>query len=217
MFAERPVDPAISQALEEVQQRLRTEQLALAAQPLERARLREELRLLQAERDSIHQQLEALQRGLSQRASWSPTSMSFEVRPRTGPYSHWRRPLALLLVMAAVTDLRLATGDNPWMPFILTLQLLTALAVLLVWSSGPSAAWSFTERAINIPGEPLPVPYTDVLKVEARSTDAQRRHGIGTVIVTCMRTQKQPAVKVHILENASEPERLAEWIRSKRS
>jgi hypothetical protein len=59
------------------------------------------------------------------------------------------------------------------------------------------------------------VRYTDVVEVEAYSSKGQRLRGVGSVGVTYKAVMGEE--KLLTLKDVPEPERLAEWLQSKRS
>jgi len=215
------MDPAIRQALAQTQEALRAEQRALEELPRERTWLRERLGQLEAEQGSLHHQLETLRQGQPREAPRLPDRLPFEVRPRQGRgrYFYWRRTLAVTLatgLLVHLTRQSIANLSAGLLPLLVVL-----LLVLLIKRSfkGPPS-WFFTEHSIGLPWSGLQRPrlsYSEVLEAEAHVSAAQRHRGVGTVVVLCKPTREHPAGKSFVLKNVPEPERLAEWIRWKRT
>jgi hypothetical protein len=59
--------------------------------------------------------------------------------------------------------------------------------------------------------------YADIQDVQVLVTPAQRRRGVGTVVLVRHLDNPEDPNSTVLIRNVPEPERLAEWIRSKQS
>ncbi len=214
MSPERFVEPAVVQALESTQEELGAEQRSLEPLRREQAALRERLGRLEAERERLRQDLEAFQRGLPASAPRLPASLMppFEVHSRIS----WRRPLREALPSLILLGVMVNAFGTRRLPFMLPLFLM-----LLVFGARPlrkawrqRQRWRFTEQGFEPWGPGAPpgeaVPYARVLGAEVLATPAQRRQGVGDVVV-----RRHPEAPIR-LKDVPEPERLAEWLLARR-
>lgn len=220
MSAERYVDPEVTQALERLQTELRAEQRELQALPEENARLRERLERLQAERDQLRGALEAVKQGLPANLPRLPEVLtpSFEVRSRGPLRRQVRDVVSMLLVGVLLLTLPAVLELWPSAFMYLFVVVLETWRHFKSWRDRPR--WYFTESGIERGGREALQPdvaYARVLDAEAQASKPQRRRGVGTVRVKYRAQAGKPEEEVLVLQDVPEPERLAEWIRSKRS
>lgn len=220
MSAERFVEPAVVQALESVQEELRAERRTLEALPRENAELQARLAKLQEERVQLLGELEALKKGRPGKAPRLPERMEppFELRPVSSLQRVLRDVSPALIVLGLMSGL--AWGQA-------MLQLVVFWMVMLPWMLKPALArrskrsrWLFGESGLeeHVEGvQPVVVPYAEVLDVEVHTSFRQHRRGIGSVMIRCKLKSRGGQEQSLTLKDVPEPERLAEWIRSKRT
>jgi hypothetical protein len=213
---ERYVDPAVGQALEEARESLRAERRTQEPLSSQNAELRERAERLQAERDQLRGELEHLRQGRTGRVPRLPEVLTppFEVRPPVPLRRQVREALPMLLLL--MFPLSLAWKKKATAPVILLFFLLMIGAQLLMHWRG-RARWRFTPDGIEAKEPEVQgglVRYTDVLRAEAYSSRGQRLRGVGSVGVTYKALMGEE--KLLTLKEVPEPERLAEWIQSKR-
>jgi hypothetical protein len=213
---ERYVEPAVGQALEEVRESLRTERRAQEPLSRESAELRERAERLQAERDQLQGDLEHLRQGRTARVPRLPAVLTppFEVRPPVPLRRQVREALPMLMV--ATFPLSLAWSKKAAAPVIFLLILGMMVAQFLMhWRA--RARWRFTQEGLEVKEPEVQgglVRYPDVVQVEAYSSKGQRLRGVGSVGVTYKGLMGEE--KLLTLKDVPEPERLAEWLQSKR-
>lgn len=221
MPAERHADPEVTQALESVEASLHEEQSALGILPQEHAALQARLEQLQTERAQLRQELEDSRRGRPTHFPRLPEGLTapFEVQPRTHSARLLLRDLLPALTLVGCVLLMPWDYSKGWFVagIFLLGTLVTAGFMLVGWLRRPK--WRFGETTIEMFGKdapPLPLPYSQVLDVEAHVTPSQRKRGVGNVVVV----QDGPslidiAVRRMTLKNVPEPERLAAWLRDR--
>jgi hypothetical protein len=215
MSTERHVDPEVLQALDSVYEELRTEELALQGMPAENERLRGRLERLQQGRS---ERRKILRLGQSGAEPHLPQELEIPFHARTS-FSGTRRQrdVLCLLVLGAIV---LSLGWNrPGVVMLLcVLGVASVVRLLMAWRQ--NQAWFFLEQGIesldtwNNKKPAILVRYSQVVDAEARVTPAQRRRGVGTVVVKYRPAQGGAELSM-TLENAPEPERLVKWIRSR--
>jgi hypothetical protein len=214
--AERQSDREIIQAIEEVQDALRLEHRALGSLPRETARLRERSEQLQAEREALHGELEALRQGKPKRSPRLPEHLvpPFEVRAQVPPRRRLREAVPSLI---AVGLLLWTPWDRIFWPFAIV-GLAMAMAMLLVERSSSRPRCRFEQTGIDLSSRDgrRSVSYTNVLDAEVYISLSQHQRGVGTVVVTHKPLPGESEGTSITLKDVPEPERLAEWIRSMR-
>ncbi|WP_224362422.1 hypothetical protein [Hyalangium versicolor] len=219
MSGERFIEPAVAQALESTRDELRVAQQALGALPRERAELRGRLKELQAEREKLLGELEGMKKG-PRKPPRLPGRLTtpFELRPWFSRQRIDREVVPILLLIG--TSVALARRERVLEAgfFTLILVLWMLNPVVERWRRRPR--WHFGERALeeNVEGvPPVFIAYADVLDAEVRVSYSQHRRGLGSVVVRCKPKRGEARGQSLTLRDVPEPERLAEWIRSKRS
>ena len=217
MTSERYVDPAVSQALEEVRDSLLAERKSQEPLSSENAELRARAERLRAERDQLQSELEHLRQGQPRNAPRLPEVLKapFELRPEVTLRQKLRAALPLLMLMVLPFAL---TRQNKiiWAILLVVVGALFASQALTQWRG--RARWRFTEDSLETKDPEVQggqVRYTDMLDVEAYGSRGQRLRGVGSVGVkyrAVMGEEKQLTLK-----DVPEPERLAEWLEAKRS
>lgn len=218
MPSERFVEPEVLQALESVQEELRAEQRALESLPREEFELRHRLEELHRERVGLLEELEKMRAGPAN-VPRLPASLEvpFELRPWIAPKPLLREIAPTLLLIGVVEVMQ--GGLKPLMvgAFCVLLQWWLMRLSAGSWSRQPQ--WRFSEGTIeeHVDGVlPVVVPYAEVLDAEVRGSFRQHRLGVGSVLVRCKPRQGETQGQTLTLRDIPEPERLAEWIRSKR-
>ncbi|WP_395812513.1 PH domain-containing protein [Archangium minus] len=223
MPAERQVEPAILQALDEVQDALRTEQRAQGPLSGENARLRARLEQLQAERVWLRLVLEELAK---EKTSSAPPRLAETLEPpfEVQGQALLRRRLSGFLSSPLFAALILAWewDRGPRFRMFLGGVLLLVVAVQCVrlfWNG--ELRWSFKAARFEGGGwlgKRLHVNYSDVVDVQVHVSPSQQRRGVGTVVVTYRpREQDMPSDMCVLLKDVPEPERLAAWLRAEGS
>jgi hypothetical protein len=211
------MDPAVGQALEEVRDALRAERNSQEPLSSENAELRARADRLQAERDELRSELEHLRQGRPRHVPRLPEELKapFDVRPPVTLRRRVRDALPLMMILTlplAVVWSKKVT----WVALVLFAAVMIAAQVLTLWIRRPR--WRFMEAWIEAHEPDVPggqVRYKDMLKVEAYSSKGQRLRGVGSVGVTYRAVTGEE--KLLTLKGVPEPERLAEWLQSKRS
>jgi hypothetical protein len=217
VVSERYVDPAVGQALEEVRDALRAERSSQEPQASQNAELRERAGRLEAERDQLRGELERLREGRPGRVPRLPEVLQvpFEVRPVVMLRRQVREALPMLmLVVLALSIVGRKSGSG--VAIIVFAGVMLLVQLLMQWKG--RSRWRFVEAGIEAKESEVQgglVRYTDVLQVEAYSSRGQRLRGVGSVGVTFKAVTGEE--KVLTLKDVPEPERLAQWLESKRS
>jgi hypothetical protein len=219
MTHERFVEPEVLQALEETREQLSAEQRALEALPRERNELLSRLEKLQEERTRVLAELEALKKGPRKKPRLPERlEAPFELQPVVSSWPTLREVVPGLFLLVA---LLVVGGTGDW--FGMGLATLLTLAMMVKPSSDRKALcprWHFGESVLTEKmGKKLEliVPYAKVLDVDVRISYSQHRRGVGTVVIRCKPGKDEREGQRLALKNVPEPERLAEWIRSKRT
>jgi hypothetical protein len=215
MSNERSGESEFYQALDSVFEELRGEEAAMLHLPEENARLRARLERLQEGQGRFRN---AARRRHVADECFLPEALKppFALRPSRSPERRRRDVLALLVLGAVALALqwRYVGAGTPWL-FAL-LAVISAIRLRQAWSS---TSWFFSLQGIevwqpsNAERYSALIRYSQMLDVEARVTSAQRRRGVGTVAVR-YRPDRGPAERTMTIENISEPERLAKWLRT---
>lgn len=218
MSTERYVDPSVGQALEEVQEALRTERRALVSLPAENAGLRAKLERLQAERGKLREELEGLRQGRTGRMRRLPEALTppFELRIPVQLRRQLREAMPMLVMMLLFSSVMWSTGW--WGRAFVLLAGLVGVSVQVLAIRRGSARWRFGEAGIEVSEEEVPgglVRYSDIVDAEVHVTRYQRRRGVGTVEVRHRAIKEEE--KTLTLKDVPEPDRLAAWLDSKRS
>lgn len=215
MPVERPVEPTLVQHVEAVRDELRAEQQALEALPLKNAQLREQREQLERRKQELRGEIEALRQGLPASPPRLPEVLSppFTVKARPGLRGPLLNLLFFMCLVAAVTLVPHGLQAWRWVAAIWAL-----LGLLVPWLFLAPPRWYFGPTAVRLGGfswQPQSprssVSYREIEDVQVLVTHAQRRRGVGTVVLSCRGASKERWV---ILRHVPEPERLAEWIRS---
>jgi hypothetical protein len=218
--AERHEEPALLQALEQAQDALRTEQREQEPLSRENARLRARTEQLRAERNQLLRALEDPRPEQPPSASRRTEALvpPFTVQARMVPRQQVRgflpAPVMMLLMLAVTWN-----QDSLARVFNLFLLLVVGVAQgVRFWLKRPR--WRFDEadfQGRGLQGPWDPVLYSEVVDVEVHVSASQRRRGVGTVVVTYSSWPGKPAEMNLQLKDVPEPERLAAWLRAKRS
>jgi hypothetical protein len=213
--AERQSDPAITQALEEVQEALHREHRALESLPREIATLRARSEQLQAERKALHGELEALEQGKPERRPRLPERLEppFELRSQV---SLRRRLREAVPVMMMVGLLIWMPSDRIFLPFAIVGLAAAMVGVFVERSRRPRCRVEPAGLKVSTHRGWRSVSFTDVLDAEVHVSVSQRRRGVGTVLVLHKAMLGDAENQPLTLKDVPEPERLAEWIRSMR-
>jgi hypothetical protein len=208
MPTERPQDPELLQALAEAKARVQEERAAQDGLARERARLQARVKALEAQRNRLHREMGYPGRTPPRRVPRLPARLE----PPFTVHMASRRRVALTEAFpwGVATGFIFSAFDVLWAG-ALTLVMGVALGVR-EWNR--SSYWKFTETRLEEHPDYLDaVRYVDVREARVHATVAQRRHGIGDVVVK-HGTASDP--RELTLWDVPEPERLAEWLRSKR-
>ncbi|MDY7232314.1 PH domain-containing protein [Hyalangium rubrum] len=217
MSTERYVDPSVGQAVEEVRESLRSEQRALEPLPTENAELRAKLERLQTERERLRGELEGLRQGRAGgRVPRLPEALEppFVVRSPVLLRRQARESLPVLVVLTLLGSLAWSRQGSGLVILLLLLMVFMAIQFFAVWRGG--ARWRFGETGIEVDDKDVPegrVRYADVVDAEVHVSRAQRRRGVGTVEVRYRAKNEERTLS---LKDVPEPDRLAEWLDSKR-
>jgi hypothetical protein len=217
---ERSVDPALSQALDSVRDAVRAEEKALKAFPLEHAKLQRRHARLQAEREKLVEELEALRRGQPPNTPRLPKELvpPFRVHSQGTLRRALHKRLGLVIPVVVGVGMGWLTA-TALSRFLLTTLLCLGVAGLGLMAWWARRHWMLGERFIesHLPfGPPLPVSYTQVVDAVASATPEQRRLGIGAVVVKYRTRFKGDEEQELRLDDVPEPVRLADWIRERR-
>jgi hypothetical protein len=207
-------EPTLEAALARARQALAAERDARAEEGRVRARL-------EARRARLLEERERLRGEGPSRVPRLPADLAppFEVR---GP-RHRRPRLRLVLPVLAACAALLVTGRDE-SPFLqlgshLFIGVLAAACGAIYFFPGPR--WRITAeglgpRSLRSLFWPPEVDFRAVRAVEVSVTDAQRRLGVGTVLVLHRKWAGAPAPQERALTltDVPEPERLAAWLRA---
>ena len=211
---ERPIEPAITQRVEEVRGELHTEQRALEPLPREKARLQEQLEQLQARKQDLQREVEALRKGPPVEHLQLPETLTapFEVRV----HRSLRGPSLALLSIAALASAIIFTEGGPgfWRMAVAAFGFCAAL-LLVIALMRPRWRFEATRaKLVGISDQGGAVTYKEIIDVQVLVTPSQQRLGVGTVVVT--RQGAYEATRQVLIRNVPEPDRLAEWLLSRR-
>ncbi len=219
MSTERHEEPAVLQALEEVQEALRTEDHAQGPLSRENARLLARLEELQAERERLLYLVDEAGGGPSLSAPRLPESLEppFVVQSQAFRYQLARQ----FLLMPVAVVFMLALGWNQGIKarvFCLALLLLVvAYQGVKFWWGRWRARWRFETHGFELGGLGRFLSYSDVLDVGVHVSASQRRRGLGTLVVRFKTWPGTPGPLCVQMKDVPEPERLAAWLQAKRS
>lgn len=210
MSAERPVEPALVQRVEEVRDELLAEQRALEALPRERAQLQEQIARLELRRQELRGELEALRQEQPVKVPRLPEVLSAPFKVKV--HRRLSRQLLNLLFVAACLPLMFVgrEGLSAW-PYVAWLWGIIAALGLTTILLPPRWRFEATSmKAVGV-GEPRArLLYTEAYDIQVLVTPSQKRLGVGTVVL-----KRQTTGTLVLIRNVPEPERLAEWLRSK--
>jgi hypothetical protein len=219
MSAERFVDPEVSQAVEEIEDALRTERRALGSLPGDNAELRAKIERLTAEREGLRGELEGLRQG---RAKGLPRLPEVLAPPfRVLPHVSMRRRLREAMPFVTPLGVLALFGREQlgvWSLILLLAVLFWGVArVVDISRSRPS--WLLKEDGLEATeaGETSFVRYSELSDVEVQVSASQRRRGVGTLHVKGELKGEERPLKFLTLKDVPEPERLAAWLQQKRS
>jgi hypothetical protein len=220
MSTERFVEPAVVEALESVQEELRAERRTLEALPREHAELQARLAKLQGERVQLLGELEALKKGRPGKAPRLPERLEppFELRPVSSLQRVARDALPALILVVLMSGL--AWGQSPFMMGFFWIIMLPWMLKPALDRRSKRPRWLFGGSGLEEHVEgvmPVVVPYAEVLDVEVHTSFRQHRRGVGSVVIRCKPKSGGWQGQSLTLKDVPEPERLAEWIRSKRT
>jgi hypothetical protein len=218
MSAERFVDPEVTQAVEEIEDALRTERRALGPLPGENAELREKIERLTTERDQLRSDLEGLRQGRAKGLPRLPEALAPPLR--VVPYVPMRRRLREALPLLTPLGVLVLFGRGQLGAWVLILALVAVAWVVarVVDVSRSRPWWGLKEDGFEAggKGETSFVRYSEISSVEVQVTASQRRRGVGTVHVKCELKGEERPLKFLTLKDVPEPERLAAWLQAKR-
>jgi membrane protein YdbS with pleckstrin-like domain len=220
MAPERFADPEVTQALEELEDTLRTERRALGPLLGENVRLQAKLERLKARRDQLQEELQGLRTGRARNHPRLPEVLvpPFKVRPAVPVRRQLRMALpslALLVVLFLILEGQSHVGQRIFVLFAGIFVLLRFFGFV----KGRSW-WNFSKVGIRGGGkeaDEAQVPYSRIIRVKVEATPSQRRRGVGTVQVTYEEQPGEGMERTLTLKDVPEPERLASWLREKRS
>lgn len=215
MSNERDDESELHQALDLAFEDLRREEIAMLHLPEENERLRARLERLQQGQGRFR---DAATNRPIEDESFLPEALKlpFSVQPSRSSALRRRDVLALLVLGAVALALQwryVGTG-TPWLAALFAV--ISWMRLGRVWRT---TSWVFSLEGIEVwmPSNMMrllgPIRYSQILDVEARVTSTQRQRGVGTVAVR-YRLDHGPGEQTITLENISEPERLAKWLRA---
>ncbi|WP_225412664.1 hypothetical protein [Stigmatella hybrida] len=217
MPSERPVEPGIAQALERIQEDVRTGHRAMRTLTEENGRLRARLGQLQTEREQLSRTLQEVRQGQPLRRPRLPEVLAppFEVRTQVPLRRVFLSQLPLVLVTGALLTLPWDYRTGIMVVLCVLYAVVSVYPQLRRWFGSPS--WRFTGSGLEDGGHsglPAEIPYGQVVSATAEISPAQLRRGVGTVTVKFRPAPGAPEDFVSLLD-VPEPERLAEWIQAK--